>query len=301
MKVYVCDNGSHPKNRESIRKMMLHNNIECFYGNDLSQIDDTYNIAICVSQFFPPDRFPKQCKVIYGPQFFVFPGHSHDIHKYIYDPSRFFYNTLASWNQIIHKNVAPTLSLTFAPIPYGIDIENIKEVPPVSQRNKIMIYFKHRHPSDLDTVKEFLNARGQEYIVISYGSYNDADFKNKLQESRFVIWIGSHESQGFAFQETQASNMPILLWDVTSMRDEYVGGRPYGSPSGNPDDLAATTANCWSDECGIKFFRKEELAKAYNRMNDQVATFTPRKYIAERLSLKAAFDNLLATIGLEKM
>jgi len=298
MKVYVCDSGSHHKNRESIRKMMMHNNIECFYSDDLSHIDDTYNIAICVSKFFPPDRFPKQCKVIYGPQFFVFPYSSHDIHKYVYDPSRFFYNTLSNWNQQIHTRCAPTLSLTFAPIPYGIDIDHIQEVQQISQRNKIMIYFKHRHPSELNIVQEFLDAKKHEYNLISYGSYNDADFKHKLQETRFVIWIGSHESQGFGFQETQASNVPILLWDVTSMRDEYVGGRPYGLPSGNPDDLAATTANCWSDKCGIKFFRKEELADAYDRMNEQVGTFTPRKYIADRLSLKAAFENLLAIIGL---
>ena len=40
-----------------------------------------------------------------------------------------------------------------------------------------------------------------------------------LKQARFCIWIGRHESQGFAFQECLASNVPILVWDVQSMKD----------------------------------------------------------------------------------
>ena len=300
MKIYICDPGAHHKNIEAIRNMMIFNKIEHICCDDLSKLDHTFDIALCFTVFFPPDRFPPHCKVIYGPQFFVFPRGDHPIHRYTYDPKRFFYNTLSEWNLAIHKRIAPSLSLSFVTIPLGLAFDTIEEVPALHMRKKIMVYFKHRHPSTLKAVTEFLQEKEQEYCVIQYGSYKDTDFKNQLQNTRFVIWIGSHESQGFAFQETQASNIPILLWDVTSMRDEFNRSWCYGCPSGKPDDLAATTANCWSDDCGIRFTKVEELSDAYNKMSESLSTFRPRAYIHDRLSLVETYKHLLEVVGLNE-
>lgn len=298
MKFYICDPGAHHKNVEAMRNMMIYNKIEYVCCSDLSKLDDSFDVALCSTVFFPPHLFPPRCKVIYGPQFFVFPNKGHSIYRYTYDPARFFYNTLSMWNLAVHKRVGSELTLTFAAIPMGLSMDTLSEVPPLAERKKVMVYFKHRHPSTLEAVKQFLKARDVEYYLIEYGSYKDTDFKYQLKDSRFVIWIGSHESQGFAFQETQASNVPILLWDVTSMRDEFVGRSPYGPPSGSADDLAATTANCWSDECGIRFYKIEELAAAYENMIKRLAEFSPRKTVGANLSLSAAYNNLLRTIGL---
>ena len=298
MKIYICDPGAHHKNIEAIRNMMIYNSVEYVCCNDLSKIDETFNIALCFTIFFPPDRFPPHCKVIYGPQFFVFPHDRHPIHQYKYDPKRFFYNTLSEWNLAIHKRVAPSLTLSFVTIPLGLTLDAIPEVPPLNLRKKVMVYFKHRHPSTLHAVTQFLKEKGEDSIMIQYGSYKDADFKEALKDSRFVIWIGSHESQGFAFQETQASNVPILLWDVTSMRDEFNRSWCYGPPSGRSDDLAATSANCWSDDCGIRFTKAEELSDAYDKMNECLHTFRPRAYIYEKLSLTATYKHLLEVVGL---
>ena len=299
MKFYLCDGGSHHKNRTAIRQMMEANGATYTEHTNLNAIDDSYDVALCMTQFFPPSAFPARCKVVYGPQFFVFPDNmSHPIHKHTYDPDRFFFNILSDWVKKVYIHKAPRLSLRFITCPLGLDLDNIQEVPPLLERQKVMIYFKHRHPSALDAVRQFLEAKGQEYVVISYGSYNDADFKAKLKESRFVIWVGSHESQGFAFQETQASNIPILLWDVHSMRDEYNGSWPYGQSSGQPDELAATTATCWSDDCGIKFYRGEDLASTYDEMCLKLETFRPRAFITDKLSLTATYERLVTTIGL---
>jgi hypothetical protein len=298
-KFYICDPGAHHKNVEAIRNMLTNAGVEYVCCNDLRQLNDSFTVAMCFTHFFPPHMFPAHCKVIYGPQFFVFPNdRNHPIHHHSYDPTRFFYNTLSDWNLSVFKSVAPNLTLMAAAIPMGININAIQEVPPLENRKKLMIYFKHRHPSHLNTVTQFLTSKQVDFSVISYGSYKDPDFKRQLQDTRFIIWIGSHESQGFAFQETQASNIPILVWDVTSMRDEFAGRWGYGAPSGRADDLAATTANCWSDECGFKFFQASELPDAYDRMNERLSTFTPRKYIEDKLSLSATYQNLLLTVGL---
>jgi hypothetical protein len=157
-----------------------------------------------------------------------------------------------------------------------------------------MIYLKHRHPDLGNRVLGFLQTKNIEYHLIQYGSYNDGDFKNKLQNTKFVIWIGSHESQGFAFQETLASNVPILLWDVRSMHDEYSNGYPY---RGYRPPLLATTANVWSPECGIKIFEENELESAFNEMNSKIESFSPRKVIEANVSLKTAFDNMVSCLN----
>ena len=293
-RVYIVDQGAHHKNREAIRKMMAKNNVKYTECSDLSQIDDAYTLAICENKFFPPDAFPANCKVLYGPQFFVFPNDkSHPLHRYTYDPKRFFYNTLSEWNKVLHKAFAPNLTLTFVTCPFGIDIENIKEVS--ENRNKVMVYFKGRHPSTLDAVTKFLSDRNVDYYLIKYGSYQDADFKQKLADSKFVIWIGSHESQGFAFQETLASNVPILLWDVKSMYDEYNNGWVYEEFKHSGLDLEATTANVWSDECGVRFYHLADLPQSFDEINSK--TFTPRKVI-EKLSLTATYENILSHLNI---
>lgn len=303
MKFYICDEGAHHKNRESMRRMMTVNGIDSTFESNLHKLNDSYDVVMCCNVFFPPDAFPKRCKVIYGPQLFVFPDNpQHPIHAHMYDSARFFYNSLASWVVNINRNKAPRLNIPFVTIPMGLDLDHITQVPSLESRTKIMIYFKARKQSHLTYAINFLKSKDIDPIIIKYGSYTDADFKHLLQTTRFVLWIGSHESQGFAFQETQASNVPIMVWDVTSMRDECTGcGRhPYGTPSGVADDLAATTANCWSDKCGLKFFKEEEMSETFARMNAHIDTFTPRAFIEERLSLVASFKHLLKTIGLKE-
>ena len=295
MKFYIVDPQAHHKNVDSIRKMMIKNKIDYTTCDDLSKLDDSYNVVICANRFFPPEQFPKNCKVIFGPQFFVFPDDTnHPIHKHTYDPTRFFYNTLIKWNFDIHKTIAKNLTLTFITCPFGLDVDSIPIVP--IKRTNVMVYFKDRHPDTLVIVEKFLKEKNISYNLVKYGSYLDNDFKEKLQVTKFVIWIGRHESQGFAFQETLASNVPILLWDVKSMYEEFTNrwAYEYYKPTGL--SLSATSATVWSDECGVRFYEASDLDKAFNEITANLDTFSPRKVIAEKVSLEATYVNLINQI-----
>jgi hypothetical protein len=290
IKFYIIDKGGHHKLHESIRRMLESNNVEYTSHDDLSKIDDSYTVAYCNNTFFPPEMFPKGCKVFFGPQFFVFPNNfDHPLHKYTYDPKLFFYNTQSDWNYAVHKSFAPNLSLTYVVCPFGIDIDNITIVP--KQRSKIMIYFKGRHPSLFEPVKNLVIEKRIYCTLVIYNNYKEIDFKNALQETKFVIWVGCHETQGFALQETLASNVPILLWDVKSMYDEWNNAWCYAPYKSSGFPLNATSASIWSDQCGIKIYDASELESAYNEMNARLDSFTPRKYMEEKNSLNAAFEN----------
>ena len=297
MKFYICAQNAHHKNVESIHKMMKKNNVEYTMQNDLSNIDETYNVALCLTTFYPPEMFPTQCKVVYGPHFFVFPTDAlHPLHSHTFDPSRFFYNALTEWNVTIHRSFAKNIE--FIACPFGLDIENIQQVPPVEQRTKVMVYFKARHNDCLETALNFIKSKNESIILLKYGHYTDNDFKQQLKDTKFVIWLGSHESQGFAFQEIQASNVPILVWDIRSTYDEYNNGWPHESYRKYGLPLLATSANCWSDECGIKFTNVSELPDAYEQITKKLSTFTPRKFVESKLSLTITYNNLLKRIGL---
>ena len=299
MKAYICDEGSHHKNKDSLRKMMVANNIPYTECSDLSKVDESHDIVFCCTTFYPPHMFPSHCKVVYGPQFFVFPDNlTHPIHHYSYDPKRFFFNILTNWIVDIYKEMAPQLQIQYLACPLGIDFDTIVSVPSTKERKKVMVYYKGRHPSCLQAVLKLLEEKQESVVLIQYGSYKEQDFKDHLQDTKFVLWVGCHESQGFAFQETLASNIPILVWDVQSMYDEYNNGFTYESYKQKGFPLLATTTNCWSEECGMKIYNEEELEQAVHTMQETYTSFQPREYIQSKLSLQATFTNLMEKIDL---
>jgi hypothetical protein len=189
--------------------------------------------------------------------------------------------------------------MRFLSCPFGIDLESIEIASSIEYRKGILVYVKGRLESEVKYLLDFLDSKQEMYSVIHYGSYKDSDFKQKLRSSKYVIWIGRHESQGFALQETLASNIPILLWDVKSMYEEYSSdGKSYYEhykQSGMP--LLATATPYWSDECGVKFYKKEELCEKYDEMNTKLASFNPRSFIEKHLSHSATYTRLLQAIN----
>jgi hypothetical protein len=112
---------------------------------------------------------------------------------------------------------------------------------------------------------------------------------NTLRVAKFAIWVGSHESQGFAFQECLASNVPILVWDVVSMMDEYGSYKEYVGRK----NLFATTAICWSSVCGERILRDYEFEDALKEIQKNLPNYTPRKYILSHVNDKVCMNRIL--------
>jgi hypothetical protein len=178
-------------------------------------------------------------------------------------------------------------TIQFVARPFGVDTESIPIANTI--RNSVMIYCKHRDPSLYTHVASVLSSKSIPYSTVVYGSYVDPDFKAKLMDTKFVVWIGCHESQGFAFQETLAMNVPILVWDVRTMCDEINNGSPaYSDPT-----LYATTASYWSDdECGIKLYDAAGFEEKFEEMSRRYTEFEPRKFVERELSLDSAFKRM---------
>jgi len=132
---------------------------------------------------------------------------------------------------------------------------------------------------------------GLTYTVIQYGSYTEKQYISTLNRVRFCIWVGSHESQGFALQECLSMNVPIFVWNATNMRDEYSNNnRLFSNYSQN---LASTTVPYWDSRCGKIWDTSKEMSSELSEFISQLNTYSPRSYVLDNLSDKVCFGNLL--------
>jgi hypothetical protein len=54
---------------------------------------------------------------------------------------------------------------------------------------------------------------GFTYREVVYGQYNEAEYFDLLKQSRAMLFLCEHESQGFACCEALSMNVPVFAWD----------------------------------------------------------------------------------------
>lgn len=267
---------AHRKNVESIQRMCAAAGIQYEATNDKSRLSrDDYELLWLPTDWIPPPELPAHVRIVYGPHYWVFPEGPVVGPRRADWSQRAVYTTLSEWNQRVFSEITSESVVPFVPLPFGIDptLEDYRAYPKTLD---CLVYFKHRDRHHLDSVKSILSVRGLSFQVIEYGSYANADYEAALKRVKFCIWIGCHESQGFAFQECLAHNVPILVWDATSMF--YETGGHYHKYLGIYN-LAASTATVWSPACGIRIEKFGELASALEEMGKAWHTYKPRELI----------------------
>jgi hypothetical protein len=279
----------HAKNKESIQRMCAAKGLDYEATNDRARLmREDYDIAFLPMRWISPDDLPKSIKILYGPHFSVFPegpliGPLHPEWS-----KRCAYNVLTDWNEVVFREFAPETIIPLVKLPFGINpaIEDVKHYPKTLE---CLIYTKRRNAVFLKFVEERLKHMGLSYKVFSYGSYRNAEYMATLKQVKFVIWIGTHESQGFAFQECLASNVPILLWDVTTMMDEFGSYTEYK----NKKNLYATTATKWSSMCGERIIREYEFESALHTIQNNISRYSPREFILSEVSDTKTMEKML--------
>ena len=135
---------------------------------------------------------------------------------------------------------------------------------------------------------EFLKSMNIEYKVFDYKKrYDESEYLNYLQECKYGIVIDAHESQGFAIEEALSCNVPLLVWGVQYMSQEY---------GGNYLNIPCTTIAYWNNQCGEVFYNSNELEVTFNTFINKIEEYEPRKYILENLSLEKCRDNFIKII-----
>lgn len=273
MKILFINNSMHLKNKNA-----LYN-----YGFEIIETYDTNlgnfdlnNFDVVYSPCRPIDvsKYPNT-KFLFGPHFSVFPV------KYYMDTiigKNSMYVQPSEWVRDLWKNNILCKENRIEALPFGVDTNKFNENKPISERRDVFIYFKRRKHQELNFMVSFLQKNGFNPKIFDYVSgYNEHEYIDYLHNSKFAIWITASESQGFALLEALSCNVPLLVWNVTSLNQEE------GS---NYIDIPASTIPYWDNRCGEYFTNLNELDDKYNTFINNLEKYKPREYILENLSFE---------------
>lgn len=273
MKVLFINTWMHPKNLNS---MMNYKDLDMHILKDIEHIDSVnlndYDCVYSPSHPIDVSKYPMT-KFIFGPHFSVFPQEKvlpilfSDFVNYI-QPSQW---CIDSW-----KEYPICQTLRMKAIPFGVDTDLFHEVLPLKMRTKVFVYFKTRQPEELMLIENLLRSQNVEYMIFNYDKrYDEVEYIRFLQRAKYGIWLGRHESQGFALEEALSSNIPLFVWDVTTMNQEH--GQNY-------PECPATTVPYFDSSCGKVITSPDNILNDFQSFLNDIDKFSPRQYVLENLS-----------------
>lgn len=272
MKVFIAGTYHH-KNQES-----LYSSIKLLNWVIVNDINDA-EVIFSPAQYIDASNFPNK-KFIFGPHFSVFPNENikkiNNIHNnciYI-QPSQ---QSIDTWQKEFGFQTMPMCVYAF-----GVNVDKFNQLKSIKDRNDILLYYKSRKPDELDYVLNFLRTKGIEPKVFNYKQrYNEIDYIKTLQRAKYGIWLGAHESQGFALEEALSCNVPLLVWNVTLRVQQYGYENVYKDIKSR-----VTTIPYWDDRCGEYFYNKDEISDTFDKFIINLENYKPREYILENLSIE---------------
>jgi hypothetical protein len=285
MKILYVNTWMHPKNHNSL---MNYKNINfhiikdpnLMNSIDLTQFDCVYSPTTPINV----NNFPKT-KFIFGPHFSVFPEKTQID---MITGNNTIYSLPCDWSINYWKYNPVCKYINFKSLPFGVDTDKFNEIVSFDKRTSVFLYYKRRSPEELAFILNFLEKLNINVRIFNYISqYKEEDYINYLHNSKFGIWLDAHESQGFALQEALSCNVPLFVWSVTSMNQEY--GSNYA-------DIPATTIPYWDNRCGESFTTISEIEDKFQKFIDNLSSYKPREYIVENLSMDVCEKKLVHLI-----
>lgn len=294
MKILFIDSYCHRKNKIGFELMCKANSVEYVISYDPTHFGDAYDLVIVPSEAINPQYFHNAKRIMYGPHNFVFSQGIWQGPQQIFPP-HCFYDILSPWVDTLQKEFGG-LSLASRAVPFAVDVDRFApSLKPM--KYDCFLYFKGRKHELLPYAEGRLKALGLKYRVIQYGSYKEDEYIDVLQTSRFGVWVGRHESQGFALQEALSTNVPLAVWDVKSMFEEY-DSKNEKSYKEDPKvyKLTGTCVPYWDSSCGEVFTEQSEFDATVMKVCQNVEKYNPREYILKTLSPKACYKHLLEVL-----
>jgi glycosyltransferase involved in cell wall biosynthesis len=234
---------------------------------DLSQYDCVYSPSTPISAI----KYPG-IKFIFGPHLSVLPNK--ELLSIITAPNAVYIQP-SEWAANAWSDSPHCVDMEIRSVPFAVDIDRFREVRPIHERTQVFIYYKNRSPNDINFVMSMLQHHGIVGKVFQYGKYTENEYLSYLQQSKCGIIVDAHESQGFAIEEALSCGVPLLVWSIKSMNQEYRSSYP---------DIKATTVPYWDDRCGEVFYESSEFESKLAVFLSNLETYRPRDYIVEHLS-----------------
>jgi hypothetical protein len=189
-------------------------------------------------------------------------------------------NFLSEWVCRLAKTFTPGINAVALPFPVDIDA-----FVPESRTGAPVLYFKQVDYSFYKGVYSYFKNKFRNLQVFDYEKkYKESKYMKAVANAPFAIWLGRHESQGFALQECLSAGCPIFVIDIRDMSEEVSrkGKRNWGEPG---PFFPATAAPYFDERCGIKCF-PEKYKTEFDVFYANLGRYKPRDYVVENLSVK---------------
>ena len=271
----ILNHQYHHKNKKGMEMICQYLNYDLVYGT-IDDIEDA-DVVFCPSQPFDVRKYPNK-RFVFGPHLSIFPDAK--IQR-IHNQKNSVYIQPSPWAKEVWVNMNAEKIIPVESFPFPVEIEKFK--PPANKGNNIFVMFKQRDPNELAFIENYLKNKDIAFRTFRYGSYKEDDYLKYLQTCSHGIWLGRHESQGFALQEALSCDIPLCVWSVKNMQQQH-GWK--GCP-----DVPGTTIPFWDDRCGVFFENQEDFESKYLEFLSKMDEFKPREFICDNVSVKQCADN----------
>lgn len=285
MKILYININMHIKNQNALLNyrnvdsyIIHHTNIDLI---DLKQFDCVYS----PSEPIDVTKYPN-VKFLFGPHFSIFPEKHHmDIIR----GENVIYIHPSDWARDAWRNNSLCNGIRIESLPFGVDTNKFNEIMPIEDRNAVFLYYKRRDPNELSFIINFLKGFNINVHVFSYtDKYHENEYINCLHNAKFGFWLDAHESQGFALEEALSCNVPLLVWNVTSLNQEHGTNYP---------NVPATTIPYWDERCGEYFTDISQLGTTFNKFITNLSQYKPREYILENISIEKCEEKFIDLVN----
>jgi len=236
-----------------------------------------FPVALCgYAHILDNWRLPNPA--VLGPGLYDHPKQSP---RLMHDPRFRAYFMLCDWMRDMFATVYDPRSLRmwFG----GIDLAGWPDTKGYSKDIDVLVYDKIRwkrefyEPNLLRPVLDELSRRNLRYEILRYGRYTHEAYRKLLARSRSMIFLCENETQGMAYQEALASNVPVLAWDQGFWLDP-------NRERWDDEPVPATSVPYFSERCGDRFKGAADFAQALERFWGNLNWYAPRSYVSEHLS-----------------
>ncbi|PKN03677.1 hypothetical protein CVU75_00940 [Candidatus Dependentiae bacterium HGW-Dependentiae-1] len=126
------------------------------------------------------------------------------------------YFTPSLWVKVAYAEDEPSMTSRLVIWPAGVDENYWKPLAPKDPKKNraVLVYQKTENHSVVNAVHGLLQKHGFSAIDLGYGNYSIEQYKKALEKCLFAVCIGNSESQGLAFAEAWAMNVPTLVYDL---------------------------------------------------------------------------------------
>ena len=202
------------------------------------------------------------------------------------DPRFRIYLVLAQWMYDMFRPIYGDACVRWYA---GIDTDEWIDTSSHAKDVDFLVYDKIRWSHEtlavelLQPILDVLARRGLRTQVIRYKHHDHKTYRRLLERSRAMIFVCEHETQGLAYQEALASNVPVLAWDNGYWLDPL--WKKVSSMM-----IPASTVPFFSAECGDRFVDFAGFEPALGRFLNRMPLFQPRRYVLENLSMRRSSE-----------